>query len=112
MSATTIGLYVCCVLFETSQQLLFKLSGRTPLWRWRALLGGVLLYLCQLACWYKLLTYWPLGIALPLMGINYATIAIGGKYFFSERLTLRHGVSIALIIAGVAIICVRAGDLL
>lgn|GEM_PF-2838494 len=112
MKLTTIGIYLLCVALETCEHVLFKVSGKSPFWRWRALAGGILLYLCELGCWYWLLSYWPLGIALPLMGLNYVTVALAGSYFFSERLTLRRLLSIAMIISGITIICIRAGDLL
>lgn len=112
MSVTTIGIYLLCVVLETCEQMLFRLSGERRFWRWRAMAGGILFYLCELACWYWLLSYWPLGIALPLMGLNYVTVALAGSCFFSERLTVRRIFSIALIICGVTIICIRAGDIL
>ena len=74
--------------------------------------GGILFYLCQLVCWYWLLSYWPLGIALPLMGLNYATVAVAGSCCFAERLTARRIIAIALIICGVTIVCIRAGGIL
>lgn len=112
MNPKTIGIYLLCVAFETCAQLLFKLSGKNSFWLWRGLVAGSLFYLCELVCWYWLLSYWPLVLALPLMGINYVTITLAGGYFFAERLTVRHLLALALIISGVTIICVRAGDLL
>lgn len=112
MSVTTTGIYLLCVLLETCEQVLFRLAGERPLWRGRAITGGILLYLCELVCWYWLLSYWPLGIALPLMGLNYVTVALAGSRLFAERLTVRRVVSIALIICGVTIICIGAGDIL
>ena len=112
MNLNTIGIYLLCVTFETCEQTLFRLAGKSEAWHHRAMAGGILFYLCELACWYWLLSYWPLGIALPLMGLNYVAVALVGAFVFGERLTLRRCLSIALILGGVTLICIRAGDAL
>lgn len=38
------------------------------------------------AMWMLLIKQVPLGIALPLMGANFVTVALAGKFFFGERL--------------------------
>ncbi len=109
MGSAVAAAYAFCVLLETVEQVAYRRGSSTARARWAWIGSGVCCHILGLAAWLWLLALLPLGVALPLMGINYATIALAGRYFFSERLGPAHLVGIGCIVLGVGLICLDGG---
>jgi drug/metabolite transporter (DMT)-like permease len=92
------------ILIETTEQLLFKSAAKYIAYRKYLLAIAVCLHVGQLLTWFFALTLLPLGIAAPLMGATYITIAIGSRLVFAEKIDLRRAVGIAAIVVGLALI--------
>ena len=93
-----------CVLLETMEQIFYRLAGRQHK-RYAVYVSlAVALHLIGLTFWYWLLKLVPLSIALPMMGLSYATIALASYYFFNEKIRMRRWVGIACIIFGFILI--------
>ena len=99
-----------CILCETAEQLLYRGARDRPrIKRYSLFLTpAILLHLLRLAIWLAVLRVVPLGIALPLMGLNYVTIALGGRAIFRERVDRRRWAGIALVLAGFLLISTQA----
>jgi drug/metabolite transporter (DMT)-like permease len=92
-----------CVVFETGQQVAFRLSGRLPAQRWQWLAVGVTCYLVELLFWFRVLQLLPLGVAVPLLSANYVTVSLASYFLFQERLNFQHWAGIACIMTGIAL---------
>ncbi|MBJ9975034.1 4-amino-4-deoxy-L-arabinose-phospho-UDP flippase [Pseudomonas sp. S75] len=71
----------------------------TP-WPWVALvsLGSAL------ACWLLVLQRMDVGIAYPMLSVNFILVALTGRYLFGEVLDARSLAGIALIASGVSML--------
>ncbi len=96
-----------CILFETAEHVAYSLAGHRPIYRTAWIACGIGVHLMLLAAWLWLLTVLPLGMALPLRGADYLTIALAGRVLFHEQLTQRSWIGIVAIIGGLALICTR-----
>ncbi len=96
-----------CVSVETAEQMAYGLAGiqRHQRRRWIAL--GISLHLLLLALWCWLLTLLPLGVAVPLAGASYLTIALASWVILRERVNRRCWIGIVTIVVGVALITSR-----
>ena len=65
---------------------------------------GVGLHLLVLIAWLWLLTILPLGVALPLRGASYLTIALAGRLVLSERVGRRYLLGVCMIVIGLAFV--------
>jgi drug/metabolite transporter (DMT)-like permease len=92
------------ILIETIEQLVFKSAAKLAAYRKYLLALGISLHVCQLLCWFLVLTLLPLGIAAPLMGATYVTVAIGSRLVFGEKINRRRAIGIAAIVIGLALI--------
>jgi len=92
------------ISIETLEQLVFKTASKLSAYRKYLLALGVAFHICQLGAWFFVLTLLPLGIAAPLMGATYVTVAIGSRLVFGEKIDKRRAIGIAAIIIGLAII--------
>jgi len=92
------------ILIETIEQLVFKSAAKFAVYRKYLLALGVALHAVQLLAWFLVLTLLPLGIAAPLMGATYITVAIGSRLVFGEKLDRRRAIGIAAIVVGLALI--------
>ncbi len=109
--AETVLAYLLCVALETGEQLAYRCGApRQPFARrrWSWIGFGVSLHVAGLTAWLWLLSVLPLGVALPMMGVNYAVIALAGRTFFSERLDTRHWCAIGSIVLGVGLVWLDA----
>jgi drug/metabolite transporter (DMT)-like permease len=96
-----------CLLLETLEQSLYRLAGRTDNDRRRYLgtvVPAILTHLVRLTLWYLVLRWVRLGVAVPLMGATYLTIALVGKIFFHERVDRRRWLGTGLIMAGFVLV--------
>jgi len=96
-----------CIAVETAGQLAFSLAGTQPARRvaWTAL--GVGLHVILLAAWCWLLLLVPLGIAAPLTGATYLTVAWAGHTFLGERIGRQGWIGLLSIVVGFALIAGR-----
>jgi uncharacterized membrane protein len=93
-----------CILIETIEQSLYRLAGIRPR-RWlRYVAPAIVLHALGLMLWLNLLNRRPLGELLPLMGANFVTVALAGRIFFGERLTVRRLAGIALVTFGFVLV--------
>jgi drug/metabolite transporter (DMT)-like permease len=95
---------LCCVLFDTLQHLCYKIPEhfKTGQALWTAL--GISLHVAGMIAWFWLLGTVPLGIALPLMGASYVTIAIASSIIFKEQVNRTRWLGILMVAGGVLLI--------
>ena len=98
--------FTFCIILETLQQLFYSMAGRIPSKRIQFLAGGIFCYLITLAAWLWLLKLLPLGIATPIMGTSYVTVALASKILFKEQVDLTRWVGIIAIICGLTLISI------
>lgn len=69
-------------------------------WLWLALasLG------CGLLLWLVVLQRLDVGIAYPMLGINFVLITLTGRYLFNESVDRRHWLGVLMILAGVILL--------
>ncbi|MNI29618.1 putative 4-amino-4-deoxy-L-arabinose-phosphoundecaprenol flippase subunit ArnE [compost metagenome] len=81
--------------------LAFKL--RTP-WIWLALcaMGAGLLL------WLLVLQRLEVGIAYPMLSLNFVLVTLLARFVFDERIDRRHWLGVALVIAGVTLLGLHA----
>ena len=96
-----------CIAVETAEQLAYSRAGSQAHHRlaWTAL--GVCLHLVLLASWCWLLLLIPLGIATPLTGLSYLTIALASQVVLRERVSRRCWIGVLSIFTGFALIASR-----
>jgi len=68
-------------------------------WLWAALLSMGL----ALLLWLLVLQRLEVGVAYPMLSLNFVLITLAARYVFSETTDARHWLGVALIVAGVAI---------
>ncbi|MBV8780114.1 MAG: EamA family transporter [Phycisphaerae bacterium] len=110
MTIATILMFSLCVVSETCEQLCYRAgSGGCSAGMRNAFIGGgVALHLMRLAIWIALLRTFPLGIALPLTGLNFVTIALASWLIFGERVDRRRWMGIALVLGGFVLVAAGA----
>lgn len=69
--------------------------------------GAVSFFAITTFTWVKILTQMKISIAYPLISIAYVLTAIGGFYFFQEKLTVLNICGIFFIMLGVSLISVK-----
>lgn len=95
-----------CIILETFQQLSYSLAGRIVHKRFQFITLGIVCYLSMLIIWFWVLTFIPLGVATPLMGASYVTVALASKILFKSHIDFVHWAGIVLIISGLALISI------
>jgi drug/metabolite transporter (DMT)-like permease len=71
-------------------------------WMWVGIAQMTLAFCCLLA----LLSWEAVSFVIPATALSYVTGALGGKYLLGEQLTLLRWAGIALVSAGVTLVCV------
>lgn len=99
-----IGLAMLCALIETVEQLLYRVAGRDDKRYWSHVAVGTVLHVAYLVVWLLLLRLVPLSTALPMMGLQYVTIALAAKVLFGEKVDLRRWIGIAVIVIGFVLV--------
>jgi len=112
MNTLNIILLGFLIIIETFQQVFFKLSGQNAKEKNVFLFWAIIMYLVYLVIWFRLLKDIPLGIALPVMGLNYAAVAIVGKLFFKEKICIKRWCGILLIILGLCFVGIGGANFL
>jgi multidrug transporter EmrE-like cation transporter len=66
--------------------------------------GGFFLYFVAALVWFRVMAYEPLSTAYPVMvGLIFVMVSIGAFFFFSEQVSIRKLIGLAVILAGIAI---------
>ena len=108
-------LWVLGILIDTLGQMAFKAAASrtgdaSGLDHWKEMLGnfwiwlGIGSYIFEFFIWMAFLSLVPLAQGVMLACINIMTVMIGGRIFFSEKLTRKRATSAALIAIGVALV--------
>ena len=73
-------------------------------------LVGFVLYFMASVVWFRVVATEPLSVAYPLLvSCTFTLVTAGAVIVFSEPLTLRQMVGLAVILAGIALISVQKG---
>jgi undecaprenyl phosphate-alpha-L-ara4N flippase subunit ArnE len=98
-------LIVLASLLSCSGQLCQKQAtvgkGRRHLLGWLA--ASVLLLAMAMLVWLRVLQTVPLGVAYPMLSLNFIFVALASRWLWHEALSGRHVLGIVLIVAGVAV---------
>ena len=110
MSPFQILLLAGCVLFQTTQQLFIRVAAHAPsrAGYFAFVAPAGVCYLLEMLCWFRLLSQVPLGLALPLIAINYAIVPLAAHRLFGEPLDRRRWTGIAFIILGFTLVATQA----
>lgn len=76
-------------------------SPRWHLLRWLGF--SILLLGVAMLLWLWILQSVPVGVAYPMLSLNFVFVALAARWIWHERLSLRHGLGILLIVGGVAV---------
>jgi multidrug transporter EmrE-like cation transporter len=71
---------------------------------------GFVLYFMASVVWFRVVATEPLSVAYPLLvSCTFTLVTVGAVIVFSEPLTLRQMLGLAVILAGIALISVQKG---
>ena len=104
ISLAVVAALFLTILFETGEQLCWKLKGRASGRGWNWIASGVVFHFAHLAAWFYLLKLVPLSIALPLTGIDYVIVALASSWLFGETLDRRRWLGTWLIVLGMILV--------
>lgn len=76
-------------------------GGRHPLLLWLG--GSILLLGLAMLIWLRVLQTVPVGVAYPMLSLNFIFVTLAARWLWRETLSLRHALGVVLIVAGVAI---------
>lgn len=82
------------------------LKGKRHLLFWLGL--SAILLGCAMLAWLRVLQYVPVGVAYPMLSLNFIFIALAARRLWKEPISLRHWLGIALIVGGVVVMGVYA----
>lgn len=105
---------VAAVLCNTGAQLALKHGAMTEIGNWQAwlrpsLLLGAALYVVSFVLTVRVYADYPLGIISPLMaGAIFICVNIFAYLIFAEPVTVRKGVGIACVVAGIFLLAQEA----
>ena len=107
MIARAVVPLIVCIAVETAEQIAYSRASTHANRRlvWTAV--GISLHLILLASWCWLLLLIQLGLATPLTGMSYVTVALAGQYLLGEYVSPRGWVGILSIAIGFALIVGR-----
>lgn len=57
-----------------------------------------------MALWLLVLQRIPVGVAYPMLSLNFVWVTLAARFIWHERVTARHAVGVALIIAGIVLL--------
>ncbi len=93
-----------CVILETLEQISYNMAGRRSQLRILCIVLGIGLHIVLLGVWFWVLKLLPLGIAMPCLGANYATVALASRFFFKEKIDRWRWLGISIIVLGLVVI--------
>ncbi|MFD0707773.1 4-amino-4-deoxy-L-arabinose-phosphoundecaprenol flippase subunit ArnE [Photorhabdus akhurstii] len=65
------------------------------------LIGAVILLAVGMLFWLRLLQILPLGIAYPMLSINFIMVTLAGKFFYQEKAGKKHWSGVVFIMLGI-----------
>ncbi|KGM29468.1 4-amino-4-deoxy-L-arabinose-phosphoundecaprenol flippase subunit ArnE [Photorhabdus luminescens] len=65
------------------------------------LIGAVILLAVGMLFWLRLLQILPLGIAYPMLSINFIMVTLAGKIFYQEKAGRKHWSGVVFIMLGI-----------
>ncbi|MCT8341458.1 MULTISPECIES: 4-amino-4-deoxy-L-arabinose-phosphoundecaprenol flippase subunit ArnE [Photorhabdus] len=65
------------------------------------LIGAVILLAVGMLFWLRLLQILPLGIAYPMLSINFILVTLAGKFFYQEKAGIKHWSGVVFIMLGI-----------
>ncbi|ETS30468.1 4-amino-4-deoxy-L-arabinose-phospho-UDP flippase [Photorhabdus temperata] len=65
------------------------------------LVGAVILLAVGMLFWLRLLQILPLGIAYPMLSINFIMVTLAGKFLYQEKVGRKHWSGVACIMLGI-----------
>ncbi|WP_058910449.1 4-amino-4-deoxy-L-arabinose-phosphoundecaprenol flippase subunit ArnE [Entomohabitans teleogrylli] len=65
---------------------------------------AVLLMVLALLLWLLVLQSVPIGVAYPMLSLNFVWITLAARWIWHEPVTLRHWCGVALIVVGIALL--------
>lgn len=68
------------------------------------LIGSMALLACGMMMWLLVLQRMPVGLAYPMLSINFIFVALGARFIWHEKMTVQQCLGMFLIILGVALI--------
>jgi len=98
---------ILCIGVETAEHIAFSLAGSQPGRRAAWLSLGIGLHVMLLALWCWLLMLMPLGVAAPLTGASYLTVALASHVVLKERVSRWGWLGVVNIALGFALIAGR-----
>ncbi|WP_421506864.1 4-amino-4-deoxy-L-arabinose-phosphoundecaprenol flippase subunit ArnE [Erwinia rhapontici] len=76
-------------------------EGRRHFLVWLA--ASILLLGMALLVWLRVLQTVPVGVAYPMLSLNFIFVTLAARWLWQEAISWRHGLGIVLIVAGVAV---------
>lgn len=64
---------------------------------------SILLLGVAMLIWLRVLQAVPVGVAYPMLSLNFVFVTLAARWLWHERISLRHAMGIFLIVGGVAI---------
>jgi len=109
LNLVVIILLILTIFVETAQQLFFKMAGKNNTEKDKKkhliyIFLGIGMYLLFVVIWLRILKDIPLGFALPIMGFNYVAVALAGRAFFKEHISIKRWGGIMLILIGLMLV--------
>lgn len=117
-----IALIISCLLLDVTREIFFKMGARAiPSFdnfgvglfaravqnRWT--LVGITIWAIEILLWAQVLARLPLSVAVPIMSMTYALTPLAGAVVFSEKISLKRWLAIALVTAGAAMVGAAGG---
>ncbi|MCW7760930.1 4-amino-4-deoxy-L-arabinose-phospho-UDP flippase [Photorhabdus luminescens] len=72
---------------------------RASVLKW--LVGAVILLAVGMLLWLRLLQILPLGIAYPMLSVNFIMVTLAGKFFYQEQAGRKHWSGVVFIMLGI-----------
>ncbi len=57
-----------------------------------------------MALWLLVLQRIPVGVAYPMLSLNFVWVTLAARFIWHERVSVRHAMGVALIIAGIVLL--------
>ncbi|MFM2486835.1 EamA family transporter [Celerinatantimonas yamalensis] len=91
------------LLLTTSGQLLQKqaVSGSH---HWRALIAAIGCLGLGALCWLAVLQKLPVGLAYPMLSLNYVLVMLASRWLFQESVNRRQWLGVICVVIGVVIL--------
>lgn len=106
--------WLVVLVFDTSGQLAFKAAASHDagdgLAHWRAMAHtpwlwiGIIAFVAEFVAWLAFLSLVPLAVGVLLATLNMATVMLGGRLLFGEKLSPKRMLGVGLIAAGVILV--------